>query len=126
MAFRKEKLDDYIEDAIINESKENNIFDKIKASFNDFYLKYLSQNILIMFFDIYGLSNFIIHIGIVLFYISFMLFVTDTFRFSYFLTSFSIAVAVAVAISLGLITTQFPETMAPITRALEFSKKLVP
>ena len=86
MVFRQEKLDDYIEDAIITESKESNIFVILKSRLYNFYLKYLSQNILIMFFDIYGLSNFIIHIGVILFYVSFMIFVTDTLRTSYFLT----------------------------------------
>ncbi|WP_152428751.1 type II secretion system F family protein, partial [Vibrio azureus] len=36
------------------------------------------------------------HIGVVLFYISFMLFVTDTFRFSYFLTSILISLVVLI------------------------------
>lgn len=95
MFNKKNKFSEYIEDAELFESDELGIIDNIKKEINDFYIKYLSQNILVIFFDIYNLTSFIVHCVVILFYVAFMVFVSQTFDFSYFITLILVGIVIA-------------------------------
>lgn len=96
MFNRSNKIDEYIEDAELPELEEASKFDEVKKEINDFYIKYLSQNILVIFFEIYGLGAFVLHCGVILFYVAFMIFVSETFDLSYFITLILVGVVITI------------------------------
>lgn len=86
MFKRRNKIDEYIEDIELPELDEVSKLDQVKKEINDFYVTYLSQNILVIFFEIYGVGTFVLHCGVILFYVAFMIFVSEAFDLSYFIT----------------------------------------
>ncbi|EDP59612.1 type II secretion system F family protein [Vibrio sp. AND4] len=97
MLNKSKTIDDYIEDAELPDLEEVSKYEEVKKEINDFYIKYLSQNILVIFFEIYGLGTFVMHCGVILFYVSFMFFVSSTFDLSYLST----LILVGIVVSLG-------------------------
>lgn len=92
--FNKRRIDDYIEDAELPELNETTKLDEVKKEIQEFYVKYLSQNILVIFFDIYGMGSFVLHCGVILFYIGFVIFASNAFVLPYFFTVCLISVVI--------------------------------
>lgn len=79
MRKEKKQLLSFMSDAEVEESYNIKKLEEVKKKIDDLYDNYLNQNILVVFFDIYGLSSFVIHCFIIAFYSVFMIFFSSTF-----------------------------------------------